>query len=130
MVASQHGPQRGQLYFPIGSELDLDQSSFERAAETDEWSEALTYKERYCKSIGEARLLIGNTIRMMCRSPKSRAGCHFGAAIGLRSMLEDFTPTIPDWALDRSAHAGRTQAGARSRPLPQRTREADPAADR
>ena len=40
-------------------------------------------KERYGKSIGEARLIVGNAIRMMCRSPKSRAGCHFGAAIGL-----------------------------------------------
>jgi hypothetical protein len=46
MVASHHGPQRGHFYLPIGSELDLDQSSFERAAETDEWSEALTYKGR------------------------------------------------------------------------------------
>jgi replication-associated recombination protein RarA len=32
-------------------------------------------KERYSKSIGEARLMVGNAIRMMCRSPKSRAGC-------------------------------------------------------
>jgi hypothetical protein len=59
MVASPHGPQRGYFYFPIGSEIDLDQSSFERAAETDEWSETLTYKERYSNSIGEARLLVG-----------------------------------------------------------------------
>ena len=35
------------------------------------------------------------------RAPKSRAGCHFAAAIGLRSLLEDFAPTIPDWALDQ-----------------------------
>src|SRR6267378_4307116 len=42
-------------------------------------------RERYSKSIGEARLMIGNAIRIMCRSPKSRAGCHFAAAIGLRS---------------------------------------------
>jgi replication-associated recombination protein RarA len=56
-------------------------------------------RERYSKSIGEARLMVGNTIRMMCRSPKSRAGCHFAAAIGLRSMLEGFAPEIPDFAL-------------------------------
>jgi replication-associated recombination protein RarA len=56
---------------------------------------------RYSTSIGEARLMIGNCIRMMARAPKSRAGCHFGAAIGLRSMLEDFVPTIPDWANDQ-----------------------------
>ena len=43
----------------------------------------------------------------MCRSPKSRAGCHFGAAIGLRSMLEDFAPTIPDWANDQHTLAGK-----------------------
>jgi hypothetical protein len=35
------------------------------------------------------------------RAPKSRAGCHFAAAIGLRSMLEGFAPTIPDWANDQ-----------------------------
>jgi replication-associated recombination protein RarA len=57
-------------------------------------------RDRYSKSIGEARLMVGNAIRMMCRAPKSRAGCHFAAAIGLRSMLEDFAPTIPDYALD------------------------------
>jgi hypothetical protein len=56
---------------------------------------------------GEARLMVGNAIRMMCRSPKSRAGCHFGAAIGLRSMLEDFVPTIPDWANDQHTLAGK-----------------------
>src|ERR1700741_5340485 len=31
MMASHHGPQRGQSYLPIVSELDLDQSRFERA---------------------------------------------------------------------------------------------------
>ena len=64
-------------------------------------------KERYSKSIGEARLMIGNAIRMMCRAPKSRAGCHFGAAIGLRSLLEDYVPTIPDWAYDQHTGKGR-----------------------
>ena len=64
-------------------------------------------RERYTKSIGEARLMVGNAIRMMCRSPKSRAGCHFGAAIGLRSMLEDFAPEIPDYALDMHTMKGK-----------------------
>lgn len=64
-------------------------------------------RDRYSKSIGEARLMVGNAIRIMCRSPKSRAGCHFAAAIGLRSMLEGFAPTIPDFALDQHTLAGR-----------------------
>ncbi len=64
-------------------------------------------RERYSKSIGEARLMIGSAIRMMARAPKSRAGCHFAAAIGLRSMLEDFAPTIPDYALDMHTMKGK-----------------------
>jgi replication-associated recombination protein RarA len=63
-------------------------------------------RERYSKSIGEARLMVGNAIRMMCRSPKSRAGCHFATAIGLRSSLEDFAPEIPDYALDMHTMKG------------------------
>jgi hypothetical protein len=51
--------------------------------------------------------MVGNAIRIMCRSPKSRAGCHFAAAIGLRSLLEGFAPEIPDWANDQHTLAGR-----------------------
>ena len=36
-----------------------------------------------------------------------RQGCHFGAAIGLRSMLEDFAPEIPDYALDMHTLKGK-----------------------
>lgn len=64
-------------------------------------------KERYSSKPGEVRLMIGNAIRMMCRAPKSRAGCHFATAIGLRSTLEGFVPTIPDWANDQHTLAGR-----------------------
>ena len=64
-------------------------------------------RDRYSKSIGEARLMIGNAIRMMARAPKSRAGCHFAAAIGLRSLLEDFAPEIPDYALDMHTMKGK-----------------------
>ena len=64
-------------------------------------------KERYAKSIGGARLMVGNAIRMMCRSPKSRAGCHFSAAIGLRSMLEGYVPEIPNWAFDQHTLEGK-----------------------
>jgi hypothetical protein len=55
-------------------------------------------RERYSKRIGEARLMVGNCIRMMAHAPKSRAGCHIAAAIGLRSMLEGFADK-PDVAL-------------------------------
>jgi hypothetical protein len=61
----------------------------------------------YSKSIGEARLMIGNAIRIMCRSPKSRAGSHLAAAIGLRSMLEGFAPEIPYYALDLPTMKGK-----------------------
>ena len=64
-------------------------------------------RDRYSKSIGEARLMVGNAIRMMARAPKSRAGCHFAAAIGLRSLLEDFAPEIPDYALDMHTMKGK-----------------------
>jgi replication-associated recombination protein RarA len=46
-------------------------------------------KERYARSIGEARLMVGNAIRMMCASPKSRAGCHFAAARQQRDRDHD-----------------------------------------
>ena len=64
-------------------------------------------KERYSSKIGEARLMIGDCIRMMCRSPKSRAGCHFSAAVGLRSQLEGYVPAVPDFALDQHTLEGR-----------------------
>jgi replication-associated recombination protein RarA len=64
-------------------------------------------RERYSKSIGKARLMVGNAIRAMGRSPKSRAGCHFAAAIGPRSMLEGYAPEIPDWARDMHTMKGK-----------------------
>ncbi|MET4481212.1 hypothetical protein [Bradyrhizobium sp. F1.13.3] len=64
-------------------------------------------RQRYVSKIGEARLMIGSAIRMMARAPKSRAACHFGAAIGLRSMLEGFAPEIPDWANDQHTLKGK-----------------------
>ena len=64
-------------------------------------------KARYGKHIGEARLIVGNIIRLLCRAPKSRAGRHFAAAIGLRSLLEDFAPEMPDYALDQHTLAGK-----------------------
>jgi replication-associated recombination protein RarA len=59
------------------------------------------------EKLGASRLAIGNAIRLMCRAKKSREGDHFAAAIGLRSLLEGFAPTIPDWANDQHTLAGR-----------------------
>jgi len=56
---------------------------------------------------GKSRMAIGNAIRMMCRAPKSREGDHFQAAIGLRSLLSGYKPTIPDWANDSHTAAGK-----------------------
>jgi hypothetical protein len=92
-------------------------------------------RDRYSKRIGEARLMVGNCIRMMARSPKSRAGCHFGAAIGLRSMLEDFAPTIPYYALGMHTLKGKAMGrgldqirSRRAKPVPAPT-EPDPFED-
>jgi len=64
-------------------------------------------RERYTDKMGEARLMIGNCIRLMCAAPKSREGCHFAAAVGLRNLLEDYTPEVPDWAHDQHTATGR-----------------------
>lgn len=58
-------------------------------------------------SFSRSRLMIGDAIKIMCRSPKSRAGCHFVAAIGLRSMFEGYVPAIPDWANDQHTLGGK-----------------------
>jgi hypothetical protein len=53
--------------------------------------------------------------------PKSRAGCHFAAAIGLRSQLKDYVRTVPDFAIDQhtlkaaSAGAASTISGRKVR---------------
>ncbi|SCB55982.1 hypothetical protein GA0061098_10647 [Bradyrhizobium shewense] len=65
-------------------------------------------RKRYSKSIGEARLDGGQRDRVMCRS-KSRGGCHFAAAIGLRSLLENYAPTTG--LGQRSAQDRRSQLG-------------------
>lgn len=59
------------------------------------------------EKLGASRLAIGNAIRLMCRARKSREGDHFAAAVGLRSTLEGYAPTIPDWANDQHTLACR-----------------------
>jgi len=71
-------------------------------------------RDRYAKAAdpanpGEARLMVGNIIRLLCRAPKSREGCHFAAAIGLRSVFEGYAPEIPDWANDQHTLVGKKQ---------------------
>jgi replication-associated recombination protein RarA len=56
---------------------------------------------------GKSRMAVGNAIRMMCRAPKSREGDHFQAAVGLKSLLTGYKPTIPDWANDGHTLAGK-----------------------
>ncbi|SIN97111.1 hypothetical protein SAMN05443247_01085 [Bradyrhizobium erythrophlei] len=43
----------------------------------------------------------------ICERWRSFTRFTFAAAIGLRSRLEDFAPTIPDWANDQHTLAGR-----------------------
>ena len=57
--------------------------------------------------LGKSRMVIGNCIRLMCLAPKSRQGDHFHVVAGLRSSLEGFVPTIPDWADDQHTLRGR-----------------------
>jgi hypothetical protein len=77
----------------------------------------------------KSRMAIGNAIRMMAIAPKSREGDHFQAAIGLRSLLEDYCPTVPDWALDQHTSRGKRMGrglqhfrdeGAKLVPAPER----------
>jgi replication-associated recombination protein RarA len=56
---------------------------------------------------GGARMAIGNAIRLMCRSPKSREGDHFQAAIGLRNLLDKYVPEVPDYAFDKHTTQGK-----------------------
>ena len=57
--------------------------------------------------LGASRMAIGNAIRLMCRAAKSRAGCHFAAAIGLRAELTADDPYEDEayrlWALKQTA---------------------------
>jgi replication-associated recombination protein RarA len=58
--------------------------------------------------IGKWRMPVGNAVRLMCRSAKSREGDHFQAAVGLRSLMDGFKPEIPDFACDMHTHKGRS----------------------
>lgn len=58
--------------------------------------------------LGMWRMAVGSAIRAMCRCKlKSREGDHFQGAVGLRNLLLDEAPEVPDWALDSHTHRGR-----------------------
>lgn len=59
------------------------------------------------KKPGKSRMAIGNCIRMMARSPKSRQGDHFHVVAGLQASLEGYVPEIPDWANDQHTMKGK-----------------------
>ena len=59
------------------------------------------------KKPGKWRLIVGNAIRMLCRSPKSREGDHFQAAIGQAALMDGTPPTIPDHAYCLHTRKGR-----------------------
>jgi replication-associated recombination protein RarA len=56
---------------------------------------------------GQWRLILGNAVRLMCRSKKSREGDHFQAAIGRVAELDNVAPVIPDYAWDHHTMKGR-----------------------
>ena len=87
-------------------------------------------KDRYDpKKPGEPRLMLGNAVRMLCRAPKSRAGCHFAAAVGLANLIEGKLPQISGYAKDVHTTDGKTH-GSRPRSLPRRRGHPDPRSDR
>ncbi|HEX9904871.1 MAG TPA: hypothetical protein VGA77_07900 [Propylenella sp.] len=57
--------------------------------------------------LGKSRMAVGNCIRMMCRSAKSREADHFNAAVGWANLLEDRAPEIPDWTYDQHTSKGK-----------------------
>lgn len=59
------------------------------------------------EKLGKSRMAIGNCIRLMCEAPKSRQGDHFHVVAGLRSLLENYIPRIPDWADDAHTLRGK-----------------------
>ncbi len=59
--------------------------------------------------LGQWRMPIGTAIRALARAAKSREGDHFQAAVGLRSQLEDFRPSIPEWCYDQHTIRGKAQ---------------------
>jgi hypothetical protein len=56
---------------------------------------------------GRWRMMVGNAIRQMCRTTKSREGDHFNLAIGVPNLSKQKIPVIPDYAYDKHTLKGR-----------------------
>jgi replication-associated recombination protein RarA len=69
--------------------------------------QAMAWYDADRTKMGKSRMAVGNAIRMMCRAPKSREGDHFHAATGWAEILENYKPTIPDWAHDQHTLVGK-----------------------
>ena len=70
-------------------------------------AQAMKWYDSDVTKLGKSRMCIGNAIRLMCRAPKSREGDHFAAAVGWRAILENFVPTVPDFARDMHTTEGK-----------------------
>lgn len=57
---------------------------------------------------GSARLILANTILLLCRSPKSRLADHFQCVVNQGRLQNDLRYDIPDYALDKHTHRGHT----------------------
>jgi replication-associated recombination protein RarA len=70
-------------------------------------TQALMWYEPNVEKLGKTRMCVGNSIRLMCRAPKSREGDHFAASVGWASILENYRPEIPEWTFDMHTRRGK-----------------------
>lgn len=64
-------------------------------------------REFYLAGKGSWRLGLANIILFLSRSAKSREADHMQAAVNGRAELENFCPTMPDWAFDKHTWLGK-----------------------
>jgi replication-associated recombination protein RarA len=57
---------------------------------------------------GSARLILANTLLLLCRSPKSRLADHFQCVVNQGRLQTELRFNIPDYALDKHTHRGHT----------------------
>lgn len=72
-------------------------------------SQRLLFME--CREDGKdgcARLVLANTLLLMCRSPKSRLADHFQCVVNQGRLQGSLKLEIPDYAYDKHTNRGRT----------------------